>query len=60
MTTPRPRSTSRPRGFVAIGPGFYVWEESQTLAFRQARDLTRPSAEPPRPTPAPRARRRRN
>jgi hypothetical protein len=37
----------RPRGFVAIGPRFYVWEERRSDAIRSARDLlARPAAAP--------------
>jgi hypothetical protein len=40
---PRPR----PRGYVATGPSFYVWEERRGDAIRSARDLLiRPSATP--------------
>jgi hypothetical protein len=49
----------RPRGFVATGPSFYVWEERRADAIRAARELLpRPdaasievtrAARPPRP-----------
>jgi hypothetical protein len=35
----------RPRGFVATGPSFYVWEERRADAIRAARELLpRPDA----------------
>lgn len=35
-------------GFVATGPGFYVWEETRSAALRAARDLSpRSAADPP-------------
>ena len=38
---------TRPRGYVATGPSFYVWEERRSDAIRAARDLLpRPSATP--------------
>jgi hypothetical protein len=39
-------------GFVATGPGFYVWEETRRAAFQAARDLSPPSAGAPRVVPA--------
>lgn len=43
----------RPRGFVAIGPSFYVWEERRADAVRAARELLpRPGAAPISVTPA--------
>jgi hypothetical protein len=39
-------------GFVATGPGFYVWEETRRAAFQAARDLSPPSAGAPRVLPA--------
>jgi hypothetical protein len=36
---------SRPSGFVATGPSFYVWEERRSAALRAARELLpRPDA----------------
>jgi hypothetical protein len=43
----------RPRGFVATGPSFYVWEERRSDAVRAARDLLpRPDAAPIAVSPA--------
>jgi hypothetical protein len=39
-------------GYVATGPGFYVWYEHRGEAQRAARDLTAPSAAPPTAVPA--------
>jgi len=40
---PRPKNL----GFVATGPGFYVWEETRSAALRAARELSpRSAAEP--------------
>jgi hypothetical protein len=50
--SPRPPRT----GFVATGPGFYVWEETRRAAFQAARDLSPPSAGAPRVVPAAQAR----
>jgi hypothetical protein len=45
----------RPRGFVATGPSFYVWEERRADAIRSARELLpRPDAAPIAVTRAPR------
>jgi hypothetical protein len=41
----------RPTGYVATGPGFYVWEETRDAALRAARDLSPPSAGEPRVLP---------
>jgi hypothetical protein len=46
-------------GFVATGPGFYVWEETREAALRAARDLSPPSASEPTVTPVASVRRRR-
>lgn len=45
-------------GFVASGPGFYVWEERRGDALRAARDLSPLGVTPiPRPAGPPRRRR---
>ena len=53
-STPRPRT-----GYVATGPGFYVWEETRRAAQQAARDLSPPSAGPPVVLPADKAKLRR-
>jgi hypothetical protein len=50
-----PRRRARPHGYVATGPGFYVWEPTREEARRAARDLSPPSAAKPIPVPAARA-----
>ena len=34
-------------GYVATGPGFYIWEETRRSALNAARDLSPPSAGAP-------------
>jgi hypothetical protein len=52
------RRLRRTTGYVATGPGFYVWEEHRGDARRAARDLS-PLGVTPIPRPAPPASRRR-
>lgn len=50
-------SSPRPRiGYVATGPGFYVWEETRRSALNAARDLSPPSAGAPEVVPVAKAR----
>lgn len=53
------RSRSKGIGYIATGPGFYVWEEHRGDARRAARDLSPLGVSPvPRPATPPSRRRR--